>query len=104
MREVVQALYEFAAEKDKVLERLGDVKTFDNETIFSENVITSVAFAKLFDKKTFSDFKSLITLFNQKTKEKKTSVNDWLRAVKEKVGEIDARHKALLNRKNAIQN
>ena len=104
LREVTQALTEFNLEKDRALESLGDVETFDNETIFSENVITSAAFAKLFDKKTFSDFKGSITLFNQKTKEKKTSVNDWLRAVKEKVGEIDARHKLLLNRKNEIQN
>ena len=94
---------EFDTEKNKALERLSDVKTFDSETIFSEEVVTAAAFARLFDSKAFSDFKGSITLFNQKTKEKKTSVNDWLRAVKEKVSEIDARHKKLLTRKNEIQ-
>ena len=104
LREVSQALAEFTVEKDKALERLVGVETFDNETIFSEDIITSVAFAKLFDKKTFSDFKGSITLFNQKTKDKKTSVNDWLRAVKEKSSEIDTQHKELLARKSTIQN
>ncbi len=92
---VTKALAEFDTEKNKALERLSDVETFDNETIFSEDVVTV--------SKAFSDFKGSITLFNQKTKEKKTSVNDWLRAVKEKVSEIDARHKELLTRKNEIQ-
>ena len=104
LRSVTKDLAEFNTEKDKALERLHSVETFDNEIIFSEDVLTSATFAKLFDSKAFSDFKGSIVLFNQKTKDKKASVNDWLRAVKEKAGEIDARHKALLNRKNAIQN
>ena len=103
LRSVTKALAEFTIEKDKALEHLSGVETFDNETIFSEVIVTAAAFARLFDSKAFSSFKGSITLFNQKTKEKKTSVNDWLRAVKEKAGEIDARHKALLSRKNEIQ-
>ena len=103
LRSVTKALAEFTVEKDKALEHLSSVETFDNETIFSEDVVTEAAFARLFDSKAFSGFKGSITLFNQKTKEKKTSVNDWLRTVKEKAGEIDARHKELLSRKNEIQ-
>ena len=103
LRKIKKALAEFTIEKDKALEHLSGVETFDNETIFSEDIVTAAAFARLFDSKAFSSFKGSITLFNQKTKEKKTSVNDWLRAVKEKAGEIDARHKALLSRKNEIQ-
>lgn len=103
LRSVTKALAEFDTEKNKALEHLGGVETFDNETIFSEVVLTAAAFARLFDSKAFSDFKGSITLFNQKTKDKKASVSDWLRAVKEKVSEIDARHKELLNRKNEIQ-
>ena len=103
LRSVTKSLAEFDTEKNKALERLSGVETFDNETIFSEDVVTAAAFARLFDSKAFSDFKGSITLFNQKTKEKKTSVNDWLRAVKEKAGEIDAQRKDLLTRKNEIQ-
>ena len=103
LHSVTKTLAEFDTEKNKALERLSGVETFDNETIFSEDVVTSAAFARLFDSKAFSDFKGSIVLFNQKTKEKKTSVNDWLRAVKEKVSEIDARHKELLTRKSTIQ-
>ena len=104
LRSVTKSLDKFALEKDKALEHLSGVETFDNENIFSRDVVTSAAFARLFGSKVFSDFKGSITFFNQKTKEKKTSVNDWLRAVKEKAREIDARHKELLARKNAIQN
>jgi len=104
LREVTKDLAEFTAEKDTALERLHGVETFDNEIIFSEDVLTSAAFAKLFDSKAFSDFKGSIVFFNQKTKDKKASVNDWLRAVKEKAGSLDARHKELLTRKNEIQN
>ena len=104
LRSVTKALAEFDTEKNKALELLSDIETFDNETIFSEDVVTAAAFARLFDSKAFSGFKGSITLFNQKTKDKKASVNDWLRAVKEKAGEIDARHKELLTRKNEIQN
>lgn len=103
LRAVTKALGEFTLEKDKALEHLNGVEVFDNETIFSEEVVTAAAFARLFDSKAFSGFKGSITLFNQKTKDKKTSVNDWLRAVKEKASEIGARHKELLTRKNAIQ-
>ena len=104
LRSVTKALAEFDTEKNKALERLSGVETFDNETIFSKDVVTAAAFARLFDGKAFSDFKGSITLFNQKTKEKKTSVNDWLRAVKEKAREIDFRHKELLTQRNTIQN
>ena len=103
LRAINKELAEFTTEKDKALEHLHEVKTFDNETIFSEDMITSAAFARLFSSKAFSDFKGSITLFNQKTKDKKISVNDWLRAVKERASEIDARHKELLARKNEIQ-
>lgn len=103
LRSITKSLAEFTLEKDKALEHLIDVETFDNETIFSKDIVTAAAFARLFDRKAFSGFKGSITLFNQKTKEKKTSVNDWLRAVKEKASEIDARHKELLTRKNVIQ-
>jgi uncharacterized protein (DUF927 family) len=100
---VTKALAEFDTEKNKALEHLHDVKTFDNETIFSEDVITSAAFAWLFDRKAFSGLKGAIVFSNQKAKDKKASVNDWLRAVKEKAGEIDTRHKNLLTQKNEIQ-
>lgn len=103
LRSITKSLAEFTLEKDKALEHLSGVETFDNETIFSQDVVTAAAFARLFDSKACSSFKGSITLFNQKTKEKKTSVNDWLRAVKEKASEIDARHKKLLTRKNVIQ-
>ena len=57
LRSVTKSLAEFDTEKNKALERLSDVKTFDSETIFSEEVVTAAAFARLFDSKAFSDFK-----------------------------------------------
>jgi Primase C terminal 2 (PriCT-2). len=70
LRAVNKALYDFAAEKDKALEHLSGVETFDNETIFSADVVTAAAFARLFDSKAFSDFKGqlLISTKNQRQK------------------------------------
>ena len=69
LRSVKKALTDFDAEKNAAIEHLKNVETFDSDSVFAEDVLTAAAFAKLFDKKTFSDFKSEITIFNRKTKE-----------------------------------
>ena len=102
LRENAKALADFDVEKNSALERLKNVETFNSDSIFSDDVLTAAAFAKLFDKKVFSDFKGAITLFNRKTKEKKASVNEWSAAVRDKVFDITSRKNDLLTRHNEI--
>ncbi|MBQ3442717.1 MAG: PriCT-2 domain-containing protein, partial [Selenomonadaceae bacterium] len=103
LRSIKKALADFDSEKNDAIERLKNVDTFDSDSIFSEDVLNAAAFAKLFDKKVFSDFKSEITLFNRKTKEKKASVNEWNAVVRDKAADINSRQNDLLTRHNEIQ-
>ena len=103
LRKNTQALADFKTEKKSALEQLSTIKTFDSATVFDEKNITAAAFARLFDKKSFSDLKREIKLFGDKHKEKKASVNDWLADVKDKASEISSRQNDLLVRRNEIQ-
>jgi len=100
---VNKALADFDAEKNSAIERVKNIDTFDSETTFSEDILTATAFARLFDKKVFSDFKGKITLYNRQNTEKRTSVIDWLTDVKNKAEEISSRQDNLLARRNEIQ-
>ena len=102
LRSVKKSLADFDTEKNAAIEHLKNVETFGSDSIFSQDVLTAAAFAKLFDKKTFSDFKSEITLFNRKTKEKKASVNEWSAVVRDKAAELNSRKNDLLTRHNEI--
>lgn len=102
LHSVKKALANFDAEKNAAIEKLKNVDTFDSDSVFAEDVLTAAAFAKLFDKKAFSDFKSEITIFNRKTKEKKTSVNEWSAVVRDKAADIFSRKNDLLTRHNEI--
>ena len=103
LRSVKKALTDFDAEKNAAIEHLKNVETFDSDSVFAEDALNAAAFAKLFDKKTFSDFKSEITIFNRKTKEKKASVNEWSAVVRDKAADIISRQNDLLTRHNEIQ-
>ena len=65
--------------------------------------MTAAAFAFLFDKKAFSDFRLDIKNFGNKNKDKKVSVNDWLADVKDKAAEIRSRRDDLITQHNEIQ-
>ena len=103
LRSIKKALSDFDTEKNAAIEHLKNVETFDSDSVFAEDILTAAAFAKIFDKKTFSDFKGEITLFNRKTKEKKASVNEWSAVVRDKANEINSRQNDLLTRHNEIQ-
>ena len=102
LHSIKKALADFNVEKNSALELLKNVETFDSDSIFSDDILTAAAFAKLFDKKAFSDFKSEITLFNRKTKEKKASVNEWSALIRDKAFEISSRKNDLMTRHNEI--
>ena len=101
--EVNKALAEFDSKKSSALEKLRNVEVFDSDTVFSEEIITATAFAKLFDKQAFSNFKRDIINYGNKNKDKKISVNEWLSDVKDKVTFLSSQQSNLLTRRNEIQ-
>ena len=103
LREVTKAISDFDTEKNEALKQIRNVETFDSDTVFSEEVIKSAAFARVFDKKAFSDFRGAITSRNRNAKDKKVSVTDWLAEIRDKATEIGSRQNDLLTRRNEIQ-
>ncbi len=103
LRSVKKALADLDTEKNTALEHLKKIETFDSKTVFATDVITAAAFAFLFEKQTFSDFRRSVKLFGDKHKDEKASVNDWLTDVRNKASEINSRQNDLLTRHNEIQ-
>ena len=103
LREIAKSLAAFDTEKDAALKQISNVETFDSDTVFSEEIIKAAAFARLFDKKTFSDLKGAITARNRKNVDKKVTVNEWLAEIRDKATEITSRQNDLLAQRNEIQ-
>ena len=102
LRSIKKALANFDTEKSAAIELLKSIETFDSKTVFSTDVVTAAAFAKLFDKQAFSEFRREVKNYGDKHKDQKTSVNDWLADVRNKAAEIISRQNDLLTRHNEI--
>lgn len=102
LRSVKKALADFDIEKNSALKRLKSIGTFDSKTVFANDVVTAAAFARLFDKQAFSDFRREVKNYGDKHKEEKASVNDWLADVRDKATDINSRQNDLLTRHNEI--
>ena len=100
--EINKALADSDTEKDKALENLRAVKVFDSDTVFSDEIITAGAFARLFDKQAYSNFKREIKLFGDKNRDKKATVNDWVAVVRDKADLISSRRSELSIQRNEI--
>ena len=103
LRSVGKAIVDFDAEKSAALEKLRNVETFDSETVFADEVVTAGAFALLFDKQAYSDFRREIKLFGDKHKDKKAAVNAWVADVHDKADALRSRRADLITRRNQIQ-
>lgn len=103
LREVNNALSDFDDKKNAALEKLRKLETFDSATVFSEEVITAAAFAKLFDKTSFTDLKQEIKRYGERNKDSKVSLVDWSGVIKDKTDELTAKHEKLVSTGNAIQ-
>ncbi len=95
-------LADFDSEKNSALEHLKSIETFDSKTVFSTDVVTAAAFARIFDKQAFSDFRREVKNYGDKHKDQKASVNEWLADVRNKAAEIISRQNDLLTRHNEI--
>jgi uncharacterized protein (DUF927 family) len=100
--EVNKALADSDTEKDKALENLRTVTVFDSDTVFADDIVTAGAFARLFDKQAYSNFKREIKLFGDKHRDKKATVNDWVAVVRDKADLISSRRSELFVQRNEI--
>ena len=98
-----KALATLDDQKNAALKLLISIEKFDSSTVFSDEVLTAGAFAFLFDKQAYSNFKRELKLFGDKHPTEKAAVNDWIAAVKHKADEISSRQNALLTKHNEIQ-
>jgi uncharacterized protein (DUF927 family) len=99
---VNKALADSNTAKDKALENLRAVTVFDSDTVFSDDIVTAGAFARLFDKQAYSNFKREIKLFGDKNRDKKATVNDWVAVVRDKADLISSRRSELATQRNEI--
>lgn len=96
---VYQKMTDFNSDVSNAIEKLKSVSTFDKNTCFSDEIITAAAYAKLFDGKTFVDFKSGI----QNQNKKNSFLLEWRGVVKDKAAEIKDRQTDLTTQKNELQ-
>ena len=102
LREINKSLADSDTEKKTALELLRSVKIFDSETVFADDIVTAGAFARLFDKQAYSNFKREIKLFGDKHRDKKATVNDWVAVVRDKADAISSRRSDLTTQRNEI--
>lgn len=103
LRENAKAQADFDGQKKSALETLHNIKTFDSKTVFADEVVTAGAFAFLFDRQAYSNFKRELKLYGDKHPTEKAAVNDWVNVVKGKAEEISSRQSELKTRHNQIQ-
>ena len=103
LQENAKAQADFDKQTKAALETLRNLEKFDSKTVFSDEIITAGAFAKLFDKQTYSNFKRELKLYGDKHPTEKAAVNDWVADVRNKAEEISSRQSELKSRHNQIQ-
>ena len=102
LNEAQKDLANFNAQKNAALERLRDVQSFDNATVFSEEIVEAAAFAKNYDTGLYSQFARDVKLYGDKHKDVKADMNSWKGSVKNKALELDARRCDLVTRINQL--
>lgn len=103
LQEVNKKLKDFDAEKDTAIEKLkAPIMDFSKNFVFSDEIVTAAAFAKIFDKKVFSDFKAGIQNQIDKKKTEKF-ILEWIGAVKDKVADLQSRRSDLTAQRNNLQ-
>lgn len=103
LQAVNKKLADFDAEKTAAIEKLKSAEHFDKDFVFSDEILPAAAFASIFDKKVFSDFKAAIQNQITMSKGEKFVKDEWLPAVKDKVAEIKDRQADLLAQKNNLR-
>ena len=103
LSKIGKSLADFETERDGALEKIRNLDKFDSDTMFSKDILTASAFARLFDKQAFSNLRREIRMYGDKHRAEKVSINDWLADVKDRSEVINSRHNLLLNRRTEIK-
>ena len=102
LQEINRKIADFDNEKSAAIEKLKSAISFDKDFCFSDEIVTAAAFAKIFDKKIYSDFKASIQNQIAERKGEKFIV-EWQGEVKGKVADVQSRHADLLAQRNSIK-
>lgn len=97
------ALAEFDAEKDAAFELLRNLEEFSCQTIFSDDVLNALGFARAFDYPFFSELKKIIQNYGRQHQNEKVSLIDLGTVTKERAKGIENRYRELITRRNLIQ-
>lgn len=101
LQEVNKKLAAFEQEKSAAIEKLQSAISFDKNSVFADDILNAAAFCKLYDKKTFSDFKACIQ--NQiKSQGTAKFITEWSGEVRDRIADIKDRENSLLAEKNSI--
>ncbi|MBQ9487857.1 MAG: toprim domain-containing protein, partial [Selenomonadaceae bacterium] len=83
LKEIQKKLADFEAEQKNAIERLKNLENFDSESVFAEEITNAAAFAKLFDRKIYSDFIRAVKLYGDEHPEEKAAINDLKAVIKD---------------------
>ena len=101
LQAVNKKLADFDAEKTAAIEKLQSAISFDKDSVFADDILNAAAFAKLYDKKTFSDFKAAIQ--NQiKSQGTEKFITEWSGEVRDRITDIKNRKSDLLAQQKSI--
>lgn len=103
LRKVDKQIADFDAEKDKAIDSLTELVTFDRDTIFTDNVLTAAAFAKIFNRQVFSELKTAIQKFKKAHQKSGVALPDFSAAVTDFVKSINSRRAELESQRTKIK-
>ena len=92
----------FDAEIKSNVEKIKNQSTFDRDSVFADDILTAAAFAKFFDKNSFSSLKAAIQNHIAQNHTDKY-FRDWESAVKEKLPEILEQQSKIKTEKNFVE-
>lgn len=102
LQKINQKIADFETEKNNAIDKLRNAENFNKDFVFSDEILTASAFAKLYDGKTFSDFKASIQ--NQiKLQGTEKFITEWSGEVRDRISDIKNRKAELLTQQNEIQ-
>ncbi len=95
LKDIQKKLADFETEKNAAIEKLKNLKNFDSESVFAEEITNAAAFAKIFDRKIYSDFIRAVKLYGDKHPIEKAAINDLKNIVRDAAAAIVEREKSL---------
>ena len=101
LREVEKTLADYETEKNSAIEKLKKAEQFDKDSVFTDDFITAAAFAKISNRKVFSDIKAKIQRHISTNKTEKF-MTEWNAEVRDKVDELTERTNELQSQKIAL--